>query len=194
MYNTVYPMITLDTKGMKYKKRHKVRNENIVKFLAERSPFTVAADIHSCSEVQKSLRSADIIIANVLRLHENNVVFTAQNGGKEWTITNKIDPSTKVKKFVKPEDFYEWLQRDEVEDFIDSRIEGPLPAAIEQDAKSRDHNGRQNSSRNNPQKRKDPEDNDPGTGDDRKDNAKHRKRRRKKRGKKKTNIELLYIA
>lgn len=182
MFKTVYPVITQDITNVKFTAEDKIRNENVVKLLEQKSPWGLAAEIHSCPEVQKSLESIDLVIANVTRLHDNDVKFNCEKGAVVWWITFKVNPLCKVKEFAKPDDLYNWLQSDqEVKELIDSRVVALVPTS-ENEAESGNDIGKQTSSRCGPRKRKDSQDNDLGKGDDGKGNAKEgRKRRRRQR-------------
>ena len=83
----------------------------------------VAADIQSCPEVQEYSVFTDLIIATIIRLDDNGVLFKSGEGGDKWTLTFKTQPTRVVRKFVRPCDLYEWLQNDqEVENLIASRV------------------------------------------------------------------------
>lgn len=175
MYSSVYPQITTDSKDSKSTKPDKQRNDYVVKLLAKHPPLKVAKDIQRSIEVQQSLKSTDIIIANLLRLRKNNVEFKYGKGAKTCTLTAKIYQLPKKKRFAEPGDLFEWLQSEQVEDFIGNQFEAALPAT-ERDGKSGVDNQKQNVSRNGSRKRKDSEDKDSGNSDAR--NYKKRRRRR----------------
>jgi hypothetical protein len=184
MFKTVYPAITQDSTNVKCTAEDKIPNENVVNLLKQKSSWGLAAEIHSCPEVQKSLESTDLVIANVTRLHDNDVEFNCEKGAVVWWITFKVNPLCKVKEFAKPYDLYNWLQSDqEVKELIDNRVVVPMPTS-ENKAESGNDIGKQTGSRRGPQKRKDFQDNDLGKGDDGKRDAKESgKRRRRQRRK-----------
>jgi hypothetical protein len=183
MYKTVYPNMIQATKDVNYTKPDKIRNENLDRLLNRESSWIgLAADIQSCPEVQKCLLSADLIIVNVARLHDNGVVFKCGKGGEKWTLIFKSDPSCKVKEFAKPSGLYEWLQVDqEVEELIASRVAAPVPAR-ENDGQSGDNTARQNPRRSRgKRKRKGREYDNPGKDGDGKCTVNNRTKRRHER-------------
>ena len=181
MCKTVYPNMIQATEDVTYTKPEKIRNENLDRLLnREPSWIAVAADIQSCPEVQESLLSAELVIVNVARLHDNGVLFKCGKGAEKWMLAFKTDPSSIVKEFAKPGHLYEWLQADEeVEELLAGRVLAPLPAR-ENEGKSGENTQKQNPRQRRPKRKLTEESKDAGKDGDGKGTMNNRKKRQRR--------------
>ena len=181
MYKTVYPKMIQTAQKVNYTTKEKIRNENLDTLLSQQSSWIpLATDIESSPEVQKFLLFAQLIILNVVRLHDHGLAFKCGRGATTWTLTLKTDPLRKLKKFAKPGDLYVWLQADqEVTEFIASQEASP-GLARDNDGPSRANNSQNQKDQNQPGKRKrtGEEHGEPGNDAVGKDNVKRRKKHR----------------
>jgi hypothetical protein len=71
----VYLTLRQITKRVKHAESDRGENNNLNRFLDGESPWiALAADIHSSSETSKFLTFPHLVIANIIRLHKNDVI------------------------------------------------------------------------------------------------------------------------